>query len=149
MNEIDEPVMDRSPETGPVVGTPDGLASDGSAAIGGDEHMGQSLRDDLMALLEDGQTYARAEVAFQKSRGAFLGNRGKQAVGLGAAAFGVFHLALIAITVGLVLALVPIVGPWIATGIVGVMLIVFGLLLLRMLKARVDDIRSAFRTERR
>lgn len=105
---------------------------------------GPSLADDLIALFEDGKTYAEAEVAYQKSRAGYTANRLKSAVALGFGAFGVLHLALIALTVGVVIALIPLVGPWIATAIVSLTLIVVGVVLLRMLKTRVDDIRAAF-----
>ena len=105
---------------------------------------GPSLTDDILALIDDGKTYAEAEVAFQKSRAGYAANRAAGAVAFGLGAFGVFHLALIAATVGLVIALVPLVGPWIATAIVTLALVVTGLILLRLLKGRIEDIRSAF-----
>lgn len=105
---------------------------------------GPSLTDDIFALIEDGKTYAEAEVAFQKSRAGYAANRAAGAIAFGLGAFGVFHLALIAATVGIVIALVPLVGPWIATAIVTLALVGAGLLLLRLLKSRIEDIRSAF-----
>lgn len=103
-----------------------------------------SLSDDLVALLDDGRTYVEAEVAFQKSRAAYAADRAKFAVAYGLGAFGVLHLALIALTVGAVLALVPVVGAWAATGIVTLVLVLAGLVFLRLLKAKVDDIARAF-----
>ena len=105
---------------------------------------GPSLTDDLMALYEDGKTYAQAEVAFQKSRAGYTANRLKSAVVLGLGAFGMLHLALIALTVGAVIALIPVVGPWVATAIVTVVLIAAGVMLLFFLKSKIDDIRDAF-----
>lgn len=106
-----------------------------------------SLTDDLGALLDDGRTYLEAEVAYQKSRGAFIADRAKGVVAFGLGAFGFLHLALVAATVGAVLALIPIVGPWIATGIVTVALVVAGAVMLRLLKRRFDEIRAAFMEE--
>lgn len=103
-----------------------------------------SLIDDVLALFDDGKTYAQAELAYQKSRAGFAANRVKYVVAYGAAAFGVFHLALIALTVGVVIALMPLVGPWAATAIVTLSLIVLGVVLLNMLKGKLGDIRSAF-----
>ncbi|KWV95928.1 MULTISPECIES: phage holin family protein [unclassified Erythrobacter] len=103
-----------------------------------------SLTDDVLALLEDGKTYAEAELRYQKSRAGFIANRVKGAVAFGLGAFGVLHLALIAATVGLVIALAPLIGPWGATAIVTLALIVAGAILLRLLKGRIDDIRDAF-----
>ena len=45
------------------------------------------------------------------------------------------------------IALVPLVGPWIATTIVTLGLVAAGLLLLRLLKGRIEDIRAAFEDE--
>ena len=103
-----------------------------------------SLLADLDALLADGKTYLQSEVAYQKSRAGFTANRLKWSAIYGAAAFGLLHLALIALTVGVVIALSPITGPWIATGIVVVLLIVGAVLLLLRLRSKVDDIRSVF-----
>jgi uncharacterized membrane protein YfbV (UPF0208 family) len=103
-----------------------------------------SLFDDVIALFDDGKTYAQAEVAYQKSRAGFVASRIKFIVAYGAAAFGVFHLALIGLTVGIVIALIPLVGPWIATAIVTLSLVVLGMTLLNMLKKKVGDIRAAF-----
>jgi hypothetical protein len=105
------------------------------------------LTDDVFALFEDGKTYAEAELRFQKSRAGYIGNRFKGALAFGLGAFGVFHLALIAATVGLVIALAPLVGPWGATAIVTLALIAAGIFLLRLLKGRLDDIRDAFEGE--
>ena len=108
-----------------------------------------SLTDDVLALLEDGKTYAEAELRFQKSRAGFVGNRIKGAIAIGLGAFGVFHLALIAATIGAVLALAPIIGAFPATLLVTFVLVAIGVLLLRMLKARLDEISDAFDEEDR
>lgn len=105
---------------------------------------GPSLADDTLALFEDAKTYAEAEVAFQKSRASYTANRLKGAIAFGLGAFGVLHLALIALTVGAVIALAPIIGPWAATAIVTVALVILGIVFLMALKIRIDDIRSAF-----
>jgi hypothetical protein len=62
----------------------------------------------------------------------------------GAAAFGLLHLALIALTVGIVIALVPLVGPWIATAIVVAALLAAALLFILKLRAKLGDIRDVF-----
>ena len=110
----------------------------------GADSPGPSLVDDVLALLDDGKTYAEAEMAFQKSRAGFAANRIKGVVAYGLGAFGVLHLALIAMTVGLVIALAPLVGPWIATAIVTLALVALGILFLNLLKKRIDEIRDAF-----
>ena len=136
---LDEDSKERADFDGPL-DLPDEYESPGAD----EDQRDPSLTDDLLALLEDSKTYAEAEVAFQKSRAGFMANRAKGAIAFGLGAFGVFHLALIALTVGAVLALVPLVGPWAATAIVTVALVATGLILLRLLKGRIDDIRDAF-----
>ncbi len=108
-----------------------------------------SLTDDLIALFDDGKTYAEAEMAYQRRRLGFAAHRVKGAAVFGLAAFGVLHLALIALTVGLVLALIPLLGPWGATAIVTVALVAFGILMLRQVKKRIDGIRDAFEQGKR
>ncbi len=59
-------------------------------------------------------------------------------------AFGVLHLALIALTVGAVLSLVPLVGAWGATAIVTLVLLAAAGVFVWLLKGRLDDIRETF-----
>ncbi|WP_100258908.1 phage holin family protein [Qipengyuania seohaensis] len=139
---LEEEERDNAPYEGPV-DLPDEYEPEEEEA----ESVGPSLADDVLALLEDGKTYAEAEMAYQKSRAGFAANRIKGAIAFGLGAFGVLHLALIAMTVGLVIALVPLVGPWIATAIVTISLVALGILLLNLLKGRIEDIRDAFSDE--
>ena len=130
-----------------LTGSPDNLAdtSDADADHGEPaDPMGPSLADDLFALYEDGKTYAQAEVAFQKSRASYTANKATGALVFGLGAFAFLHLALIALVVGAVIALVPVMGPWLATGLVTLLLLVGGAVLLFMLKSKIDDIRQAF-----
>lgn len=126
-------------------GGPLDLPDEHDAVAQEDAHEKQfSLTDNLFALIDDGKTYAEAELRFQKSRAGFIGNRIKYAIAFGLGAFGVLHLALIAATVGLVLALNPVIGPWGATAVVTISLVVIGVLMLRALQAKLNDIRGAF-----
>jgi hypothetical protein len=103
-----------------------------------------SLMEDIDALIADGKTYLEAELAYQKSRAGFTANRLKWSVAYGAAAFAFLHLALIALTVGAVFALSPVTGPWLATGIVVVVLLALAGFFLLRLRGKVDDVRSVF-----
>jgi hypothetical protein len=103
---------------------------------------------DVDALIADGKTYFEAEIAYQKSRAGFAANRLKWTALYGAAAFGLLHLALIALTVGAVIALAPLVGPWIATAIVVLLLLVGALVFALRLRKKFDDIRSVFEDAR-
>ena len=85
-----------------------------------------SLIEDLEALYEDGKTYAQAELQFQKTRARYAGHQLRTGFGFALAALAFLHLALLGLTVGLVIALAPLVGPWGATAIVTVTFLVIG-----------------------
>ncbi|MEP2736489.1 MAG: phage holin family protein [Erythrobacter sp.] len=102
------------------------------------------IKEELAALVEDGKTYAEAELAFQKTRLSFAADRGKSVLILGVLALGFVHLMLIALVVGSVIALAPMFGGWAAMGIVvGVLLlatIIFGLII----RSKVKQVSEAF-----
>ncbi len=108
---------------------------------------GPSLMADIDALIGDTKTYLEAEVTYQKSRAGFTANRLKWTAVYGAAAFGLLHLALIAATVGVVIALVPLVGPWLATGIVVAVLLAGATMFVLRLRSKLSDIRDVFEGE--
>ncbi|WDA40588.1 phage holin family protein [Erythrobacter sp. BLCC-B19] len=88
-----------------------------------------ALRDDVAALAEDARTYAQAEIAFQKTRAALAGKHGARAIAALVLAVVLLHIALIALAVGAVIALAPLVTIWGAIAIVvGVMLLGVALL---------------------
>ncbi|MEO0032352.1 MAG: hypothetical protein RIS94_2110 [Pseudomonadota bacterium] len=84
---------------------------------------GPSLSEDLRALLEDGQTLVEAELSFQRQRVAFGWNRAKSIALLLVGALFLAFFVLVALVVGLLLALTPLVGAWGALGIVTLALI--------------------------
>lgn len=107
-----------------------------STAADEDANTFTSLRDDVAALVEDARTYAEAELAFQKTRASLAGRRGARALGSLVLALVLLHIALIALAVGVVIALAPWVTTWGAIAIVvGVMLIGVALLV----RAAVTD----------
>lgn len=81
-----------------------------------DDPRERSLADDLRQLAEDGKAYAEAELAYQKSRAAVAGQGVKGIAIFGALAAALVFFALMALTLGLVLALTPLIGPWGAMG---------------------------------
>ncbi len=82
-----------------------------------------SLRDDIAVLVDDARTYAEAEIAFQKTRAGLAGRKAARALGLLVLALLLLHIALIALAVGAVIALAPLVTIWGAIAIVvGVLL---------------------------
>ncbi|WP_432200513.1 phage holin family protein [Erythrobacter sp. W53] len=103
-----------------------------------------SLADDLKALTEDGKVYAEAELAFQKSRAAFTGNRAKHIAIYAIFALGFLHLALVALVVGSVFALAQVINPWLATGAVTLVLILGIVILGLMIRSKAKDIGFAF-----
>lgn len=71
-----------------------------------------SLLGGARALLEDGQTLLAAEIEFQKARVGFVLGRAKGILALAALALALLFFALMALVVGLLLALAPLIGPW-------------------------------------
>ncbi|MBD2841912.1 phage holin family protein [Erythrobacter rubeus] len=92
----------------------------------------ESLTDELSALIDDGRTYAEAEIGFQKTRAKLAGASVGKAVALLVVAAITLHIAVLALAVGLVIALEPLVTIWGAIAIVvGVLLLVTGWLALK------------------
>lgn len=120
-----------------------GPEGDGSA-IDDPSPAAGSLADDVSALFEDGKTYVEAEIAYQKSRAAFAGNQTKSGVVFGAAALAFLHLALIALVVGLVIALAPYLSAFGATALVVGVLMVGSVIFARMAASRFSAIGKAF-----
>ena len=81
-----------------------------------DDPRDRSLVDDLRHLAEDGKAYADAELAFQKARAAVAAESAKSIAIFGALAAVLVFFALMALTLGLVLALTPLLGAWGAMG---------------------------------
>jgi len=120
-----------------------------SAALRGEEpgELEGSIKDDILSLINDSKTYAEAELNFQKSRASFAANRGKSVALYLLFALGFIHLALIALVIGALFALSPIIGAFGATAVVvGVLLIGMAVLLL-MARAKARDVAEAFKEE--
>ena len=83
-----------------------------------------ALGDGIRALLEDGQTLFEAELAFQQARIGYALGRAKGIALLLVAALFLAFFFLVALVVGLLLALTPLVGAWGALGLVGLALLV-------------------------
>lgn len=104
----------------------------------------RSLVDDVGALLGDGRTYLEAEVAYQKSRALFVVDRGKAALVYAIAGALFALMTLLGLTVGLIISLAQLVGPWIASAIVVVALGLVAFLLLRAAQQRWNSLMEAF-----
>lgn len=83
----------------------------------------RSLRDDVEALIEDGKTYLETELVYQKTRAAFVADRAKGALIFGAVAALLGFLALIGLTVGLIIALAPVLTAWGSSALVVMLLL--------------------------
>ena len=108
----------------------------------------RSLTDDLVALVEDGKTYVEAEVQFQKTRAAFALDRGRSGAIYAVVALALLWLALVALVVGLVIALTPEIGPWAATAVVVVVLVAGGAFFARRAQKRFARLAAAYRESR-
>ena len=107
-----------------------------------------SLSDDVRNLVEDGRTFAEAELAFQKSRAAWAGNRVKFIAIFAVLALGFVHLSLVALVVGAVFALAQMMNPWAATGVVTLALLLGAAILGLMIKSKIGDIGDAFASDK-
>lgn len=90
----------------------------------------RSLVEDVRQLVTDGRTLLEAELIYQKSRAAVAGQGAKGIAGWGALALALVFFTLMALVMGLTLALAACFGPWIATAVM-----VLGLLLAAGLSA--------------
>lgn len=108
----------------------------------------RSLTDDLVALLDDGKTYVEAEVQYQKTRAAFAVDRGKSGALYAIVAITLLWLALVALVVGLVIALTPEIGPWAATAVVVILLAAGGAYFACRARERFARLASAYRESR-
>ena len=106
---------------------------------------GGSLVDDISALIDDGKTYVEAEIAFQKTRLSLVANRSKSGIGFVLAALGLLHLALIGLTVGAIISLIPKMGPFGATLLVVGILLIGTAILLVLAKGKLASLSAAFK----
>ncbi len=96
----------------------------------------RSLLDDVGAAIEDGKTYLEAELAYQRTRAAFAADRAKDAAVFAALGGALALLALVALTIGLVIALVPLLTAWGAAAVVTGAWLALSVVFLRMAAAR-------------
>lgn len=106
-----------------------------------------SLADDILSLVEDGRTYAEAELNYQKSRIVFVAGRSKSIALYLALALGFVHLALIALVVGSLFVLAPLVGAPGATGLVVGVLLLGAAILALLARTKARDVTDAFKED--
>jgi len=116
--------------------------------VGPDETEGQaaerSLLDDLQATVEDGKTYLEAELTYQRTRAAYAVDRAKDAALFAALGGALALLALVALTVGLVIALAPVLTAWGAAAAVTGAWLLLAAIFLRMAAVRWQKLMAAF-----
>ncbi len=102
----------------------------------------RSLLEDVEDLLVDARTYLDAELSYQKSRASFIGGSIKRiaAFGIGAVVLALFAFG--ALTIGLVIALTPLLTAWGATAIVVGTLLLGVLLLLKAASSHWNEMMS-------
>lgn len=115
------------PPTGGDDALPTGYPQDDPAIPADQPAETRSLADDLEALVEDARTYFDAELSYQKTRAGFVADRLKKTIAFGAVAAFLAVLALIGLTVGLIIALTPLITAWGATAVVvlGILLVAY------------------------
>lgn len=127
-------------------GTPPSLEGGGAALPGADpasRDSERSLIEDVEALIEDGKTYLEAEIAYQKTRAAYVGDKARSAFILGAVAAVFGCLALMGLTVGLIIALTPLLTAWGASALVVGLLLVGTVIAGRAASERWNRLMSA------
>ena len=107
------------------------------------ETSAETLGDDLRLLIAEARAYAAAEAELQKARAQVAGQGLKRIAPLALLALGFVFLALMALPVGLVLGLAPLVGPWLATGIAMLALLALAALFALLALARWRKIKHA------
>lgn len=105
----------------------------------------RSLVDNMEALLEDARIYIDAELSYQKTRAGFVADRLKKTVAFGAVAAFLAVLALIGLTVGLIIALTPLITAWGATAVVVLGILLFAYILVRKAAAAWKSLMRAMK----
>ena len=127
--------------------TGDDQAAEQAVAETPDSEAKLSLLSDVEALVADGKTYAEAELAFQKTRLLYASDKAKAAAMFTGVAAVFVVMAIVALVLGAVLALTPLIGALGATAVVFVALLVCAGVLVMLAKARIGDLIKAFEND--
>lgn len=122
-------------------------APDAEPCGDGEAQPRSSLADDILSLVDDGRTYAEAELNYQKSRIVFVAGRSKSIALYITLALGFVHLALIALVVGSLFVLAPLVGALGAIGLVVGILLLGAAILAVLARAQARDVADAFKED--
>jgi len=108
----------------------------------------RSLNEDLHQLAQDARAYAEAEFKFQKTRAAYAASASKSVLVYALAALVLVFFAVMALVVGSVIALAPLITPWGSTAVVTLALLGLAVLLLLRAKKRVTIMTTVFGGDR-
>jgi hypothetical protein len=126
-------------------GSPPAMRDDDTRPGNPDESVNErSLLEDVEAAIDDGKTYLEAELTYQRTRAAFAADRAKDAAVFAALGMSLALLALVALTVGLVIALVPLLTAWGAAAAVTGSWLLLAMIFLRMAATRWRKLIGAF-----
>ncbi len=100
-----------------------------------------SFAQDVRLLAEEARALAKAELAFQKTRAAYVGAQIRTIAIFGALAVAIVFFALMALVFGLVLSLASVIGPWASTAVVTLALVVVAIALALSARGRVRQMR--------
>lgn len=108
----------------------------------------RSLVDDVRQLVAEGQAYAQAEMAFQKSRARVAGENAGGIAAISALALAFAFMALVALVVGLLLALATVIGEWLAMIVVVAALLIGAGIAAAVAASRLKRLKSLLAEER-
>ena len=123
------------------------MAPDVPDPVEPEEERQSSLFEDVGALIEDGKTYAEAELAFQKTRLFYVLAHARSIAVLGGLAVLFVILAIVAAVVGVLIGLIPVLGPWGAAGAVTGGLLLIAAMLGLAVRAKAKGLSKAFEDE--
>ncbi len=104
----------------------------------------RSLADDIGAFFSDAKTYAEAEFAFQNTRAKFAVSHGLRGLVFAVVALVLLNLMFIALAVGSIVALAPVIGGWAATGIVCAVILIGLIVAGLMARSRLRKVQMVF-----
>ena len=103
-----------------------------------------SLEQDFHGLFASTRAAFDSEIEYQKARAALAARLALRIAGLGALALALVFFLLMAIVMGGLLGLSPMVGPWVALGIVAGLLVLVTLWSVWMVKRTIGRLKSLF-----
>ena len=118
--------------------------NDKSGGKSGAKKVKPTLADEIRGVIAEVREAFASEIDFQKARAALAGKYAGGIAAMGALALVVSVFALMALVIGVLLGLVPILGPWGATAaVVGGLLAIAGIAVLIAL-GKLRKLRALF-----